>query len=65
MEGKKRTLTKWLYWFVFAVAVILVYKTVDNLGEISIWFKKLFSIFNAVCNRDFNSIFILYSGKKS
>ena len=27
MEGKKRTLTKWLYWFVFAVAVILVYKT--------------------------------------
>ena len=44
MEGKKRTLTKWLYWFVFAVAVILVYKTVDNLGEISIWFKKLFSI---------------------
>ena len=44
MEGKKRTLTKWLYWFVFAVAVILVYKTVDNLGEISILFNKLLSI---------------------
>ena len=44
MGENKRVITKWLYWFVFAVAVILVYKTVDNLGEISIWFKKLFSI---------------------
>lgn len=44
MGENKRVITKWLYWFVFAVAVILVYKTVDNLGEILNWFGKLFSI---------------------
>lgn len=26
MGENKRVITKWLYWFVFAVAVILVYK---------------------------------------
>lgn len=44
MGEKKRVITKWLYWFIFAVAVILVYKTVDNLGEILNWFGKLFSV---------------------
>ena len=36
--------TKWLYWFSFAVAVIFVYKTLDNFNDISIWFNKLLSI---------------------
>ena len=36
--------TRWLYWFVFAVAVIFVYKTLDNFNDISIWFNKLLSI---------------------
>ena len=31
---KKRNITKWLYWFTFSVAVILVYKTLDNFSEI-------------------------------
>ncbi len=44
MGEKKHVLTKWLYWFAFAVAVILVYKTVDNLGEIFIWIAGLFSV---------------------
>lgn len=35
MEKKKRNWTKWLYWFSFAVAIIVVYKTLDNLGEIT------------------------------
>ena len=36
MEKKTRTvtLTRWLYWFTFAVAVILVYKTVTSLEQI-------------------------------
>ena len=34
MGEKKRTLTKWLYWFLFAVAVIMVYKTIDNFTAI-------------------------------
>lgn len=31
---KKKALTKWLYWFLFAVAVIAVYKTLDNFTDI-------------------------------
>lgn len=44
MEKKTRTWTKWLYWFTFAIAVIFVYKTVDNLGQITNWIKQLLSI---------------------
>ncbi len=44
MKEKKGNWTKWLYIFSLAVAIILVYKTVDNLGEIWNWFRKLFSI---------------------
>ena len=34
----------WLYWFLFAVAVIVVYKTLDNFTAISIWFSRLFEV---------------------
>ena len=44
MEKKIKTWTKWLYWFTFAIAVIFVYKTVDNLGQITDWIKGLLSI---------------------
>ena len=44
MEKKTRTWTKWLYWFTFAVAVIIIYKTVDNLGQITNWIKNLLNI---------------------
>ncbi len=43
MKGKKNW-TKWLYWFVFAIAVIFVYKTLDNLNDISVGIGKLVSI---------------------
>lgn len=44
MGEKKRTLTKWLYWFLFAVAVIMVYKTIDNFTAIGNWFHELFNV---------------------
>ena len=44
MKEKKGNWTRWLYVFSLAVAIILVYKTVDNLGEIWKWIGKLFSI---------------------
>ena len=44
MEKKTKNWTKWLYWFTFAVAVTLVYKTVDNLGQITNWLLKLLGI---------------------
>ena len=44
MGEKKRTLTKWLYWFLFAVAVIFVYKTLDNFSAIGAWLKGLLGV---------------------
>jgi len=44
MEDRKKTITKWLYWFLFAVAVIIVYKTLDNFTAIGIWIKNLLDV---------------------
>lgn len=44
MEKEKRVITKWLYWFTFAVAVIAVYKTLDNFSEITTWIGGLIKI---------------------
>ena len=44
MEKKTKNWTKWLYWFTFAVAVILVYKTVNSIAEIAEWVKNLLNI---------------------
>lgn len=42
MEKKK--ISKWLYWFLFAVATITFYKLLDNLAQISTWFNNLLGI---------------------
>lgn len=44
MNEVKKHWTKWLYWFLFAVAVITVYKTLDNFSSISSWIGNFFSI---------------------
>ncbi len=47
MNNKKKNkgkLTKWLYWFLFAVAVILVYKTLDNFSAIGSWIAHLIDV---------------------
>lgn len=44
MEEKKRPIKKWLYWFLFTVAVLFVYKTLDNFSAISVWFRNLLSV---------------------
>lgn len=41
---EKRVGPKWLYWFSFAIAVILVYKAVDNISGIGIWLGKFISV---------------------
>lgn len=35
---------KWLFWFSFAVATIVVYKTIDSVGEIFSFFGNFFNI---------------------
>ena len=44
MENNKKKITKWLYWFLFAVAIILVYKTLDNFSSIGDWIKNLLDV---------------------
>ena len=44
MNEIKKHWTKWLYWFLFAVAVIAVYKTLDNFSDITSWVGNFFSI---------------------
>ncbi len=44
MEEKKKGLTKWLYWFILGVAIIAVYKLLDNIGPIGAWLGGLFHI---------------------
>ena len=44
MGERKRPVTKWLYWFLYAVAVLLVYKTLDNFTDIGIWIGNFLEV---------------------
>ena len=41
---EKNKVTKWLYWFTFAVALIIVYKMLDNFSAIGEFLKNLLEI---------------------
>lgn len=41
---KKNIWGKWIYWFTFAVSLIIVYKTLDSFNEIKEWIKNLIKI---------------------
>lgn len=43
-KKKRGKLTKWLYWFLFALAVILVYKTLDNFSAIGNWIANFIDV---------------------
>ena len=44
MNNNKKNITKWMYWFTFAIAIILIYKLLDNFSQIGSWFEKFFSV---------------------
>lgn len=44
MEKKTNIWGKWLYWFIFAVSVIAVYKTLDNFQDITNWIRDVFGV---------------------
>lgn len=44
MKKDKKVITKWMYWFSLAVALIIVYKILDSFSDISLWISNLFSI---------------------
>lgn len=41
---KENGIKKWLYWFVFAVSIIVIYKMLDNFTSIAEFFKNLIGI---------------------
>lgn len=41
---ERRVWTKWFYWFTFAVAIIIIYKVLDNFTDIGRWFSNFFHI---------------------
>lgn len=44
MKKDKKCISKWMYWFSFALALILVYKILDSFADIKMWFSNLFSV---------------------
>lgn len=44
MNEVKRNFSKWMYWFLLAVAVILVYKFLDNFTAIGDAIGNFFSV---------------------
>lgn len=44
MKKDKKVLTKWMYWFSLAFALIVVYKIFDSFSSISIWISNFLSI---------------------
>ena len=44
MENKSRAWTKWVFWFSLAVAVVAVYKVLDNFGYIASAIKNFINI---------------------
>lgn len=44
MEKKNNIWGKWIYWFIYAVAVIIVYKTLDNFTDITNWIKGILDV---------------------
>ena len=41
---ERKNITRWIYWFTFAIAIIIIYKLLDNFNDIFLWFKRLISI---------------------
>ena len=43
MNDLKSNWKKWISWFLLAVSIIIVYKILDNFGNVQNWFGTLFS----------------------
>ena len=41
---KEKKFTKWFYWFTLGMAIIVVYKLLDNFGQLTGWFGNLFNV---------------------
>ena len=64
MNEIKKNLSKWMYWFLLAVSVILVYKFLDNFTQIGNAIKSFFDTI-APFSRSIISIFVIYTSIKN
>jgi len=44
MEKQRKNLTKWGYWLSLVVSAILIYKLLDNLGDITSWLGSFLDV---------------------
>lgn len=44
MGERKRPIIRWLYWFSLAIAILCVYKTLDNFNGIGSWIGNLLDV---------------------
>ena len=44
MNEVKKNFSKWMYWFILGVCIILVYKVIDNFGVLAEAVKKFLGI---------------------
>ena len=40
----RKSITKWMYWFIFALSIIIIYKVLDNFNDIFAFVRRLNSI---------------------
>ena len=52
-ENRKLSAKRWVSYFLLAVCIIIVYKILDNFGNVQQWFVTLKAIFS----RNFYSIY--------
>ena len=63
MDEIKNKGKKWLYWFLLGVAIIVVYKALDNFGDVMGVFAKFFEIITPFLV-GINLIFSIIEGKE-
>ena len=44
MKEIKKNLSKWMYWFLLAISVIVIYKVLDNFTSIGLAINQFFSV---------------------
>lgn len=44
MKEEKHVIRKWIYWFTLALAIIVIYKVLDNFTNVTNWIVNLFKI---------------------
>ena len=60
MKGFKEN-KKWIYWFTLALAIVIIYKVLDNFTGIGEWVRQLIKSNKTIFNGSINSIFIIHT----